>query len=225
MCHSSTLWLCPALCSSHRLFLVEDKENQSTVQLDASFPSTMPPLHTTNPTVLDLGLRWSPFVTLPGLCSLIIILVLATRKWKKTRRNGAFPIPQRMKQDKEEDVQLQHHTEPTDALCSSISTNQPIFYFPPPPGSVLATESHAGQINLLHGNSGALAAQAMAKLWPDPSLTSEADARHPWRRHSDPLSKTVRDDGTNILITRDTDQYFDDAELNGFWRRRTLEFG
>jgi hypothetical protein len=225
MCHSSTLWPCPALRSSPELFLVEDKENQSTVQLDASFTSTMPPLHSTKPAALDPGLLRNPFVILPSLCLLVVISILAAIKWKNAGRNGTFPTIQRMKQDKEEDVKLRHHTKPIDALYSDICASQPILYFPPPPGSVVATESHAGQINLVHGNSGTLAAQAMAKRWPDPSLILETGIAHPWRRHSDPLSKAARDDGTNILITRDTDQYFDDADLNGFWRRRTLEFG
>src|SRR5947207_2391681 len=184
----------------------------------------MPPLHTTKPTVLDSGLLWNPVVILPALCSLGILLVLAAIKWKKTRRNGAFLNIQHTKQGKE-DVKLQHHAKPSDVLCSDISISQSIFYLPPPPGSVLAAESHAGQTSLLYPNSGILAAQAMAKRWPDPSLTSEIGITHPWRRHFDPLSKVARDGRTTIPITRDTDQYFDDEDLNGFWRRRTLEFG
>jgi hypothetical protein len=223
MCHSSALWLCPALCSSAQLYLAGNKENQSTVQLDAPFASTMPPLHAARLAALTPGSRWNPFVTLAVFCSLAIILVLATRKWKKTSQIGAFATQHRLKQDVKQD--MKPHAKSGDVACSDISASQPFIYFPPPPGSILTAESRVGQIPLPYCNSGTLAAQAMAKLWPDPSLISEAEVRHPWRRHSDPLSKAPSDDKTNVFITRDTDQYFDDADLNGFWRRRTLEFG
>jgi hypothetical protein len=224
MCHSSALWLCPAICSPHQLFLGEVKENQSAVQLDATFAGTMPPLDAARLASLNPGLQWNPFVILSVLCLLVIILVAATRKWKKTRQNGAFATKQRLKQDVKQDGQPQPQAKFGDAVCSDVSASQRVFYLPPPPGSILTTESRAGQIPLLYANSGTLAAQAMAKLWSDPSLTSEAEVRHPWRRHSAPLSKGISGNETNVFVTRDADQYFDDADLNGFWRRRTLEF-
>lgn len=224
MCRSSAFGLCPAICSSHQLFLDEVKENQSALQLGATLASTMPPLHAARLAALTPGFQLNPFVILSALCSLVIILVAATRKWKKTRQNGAFAAKQRLKQDVKQDDKPPPHANFGDAACSDVLSSQQVFYLPPPPGSILTTESRAGHTPLLYANSGTLAAQAMAKLWPDPSLTSEAEVRHPWRRHSPPLSKGISCNGTNVFVTRDADEYFDDADLNGFWRRRTLEF-
>ena len=122
------------------------------------------------------------------------------------------------------ETEHQTSSKSNDTAYSDGDGSQPSICLPPPPWTVPTTESRAGQISLLHGNSGALAAQAMAKLWRDPSLPMEAEVRHPWRRQSYPLSKANSDDGINVLITHDADEYFDDADLNGFWRRRTLEF-
>ena len=219
MCHSSALWPCSALCSCHQLFLTEHKGNQCTAQLDASFTSTMPPLHSARLAALTPGLQWNPFLAIPLFCFLVIVLVLATRKWKRVQQGGDCATQHRPKQG------VKHQAKSGDAAYSDAGASSPFVYLPPPPGSILITEAHAGQIPLPHFNSGTLAAQAMAKLWPDPSPASEAEVRHPWRRHSHPLSKTISDDETNVFITRDADQYFDDADLNGFWRRRTLVFG
>lgn len=224
MCHSSTPWLCPALCSSYQPFLGEDKENQSTLQLDTPLTSTMPPLHAARLVVLTPGLQRNPFVILAVLCSLVIILVLATRKRKKTRQLGALATQHRLKQHKGQDIKLRSQVQSNDAACFDFPASQPLSYFPPPPGSLLSSEPPVGQIPLLHANSGTLAAQATAKIWPDPSLRPEAELRQPWRRHSDPLLEAIHVEGTKVLITSDTNQYFDDADLQGFWRRRTLEF-
>jgi hypothetical protein len=183
----------------------------------------MPPLHTARLAALTPGLWWNPFVILPVFCSLVIILALATRKWKKTRQTGAFATQHRLKEDKWQDIKLQPQAMSDDAAYFDVSASQPFFYVPPP-GSTLSSELRAGQMPLFHVNSGILAAQALAKLGPDSSLSPEAEVRHPWRRHSDPMSKAIREDATNVFITRNTNQYFDDADLNGFWRRRTLEF-
>lgn len=225
MCHSSTLWLCPTSCSSYHHFIGEDKENQSAVQLDAIFASIMPPLPAQWLETLNPGCWWwNSWVTLPVLCLLVIILVVATRKWKTTKRNRAFVSQPCWKQDKKHDPKLQPQAKSDDPICSDVPAGQPLSWFPPPPGSTRTTASRAGQTLLLHSNSGTLAARAMAKLWPDPSLTEEAAGRHPWRRHSDPSSHAGHNDSSNVFITRDVEHCFDDADLNGFWRRRTLEF-
>lgn len=218
MCHFSTLGLCPALSPSCQHLISEDKGNQSAVQLDATFAGTMPPIPAAKPAPWNPGLSWNAILTLLIFCSLAIILMLFRRQRKKTRQNGAFATQQRLKKI------IKPYTTSCDPTCPHASASQPYLYLPPPPGSVLTTEPCAVQISPLHSNSGILAAQAMAKLWRDPTLPPEAEVRHPWRRHSQPLPKAVSDDGTNVVITRDADHYFDDADLNGFWRRRTLEF-
>ena len=216
MCHSSVLGPCAALCSCHQLLLSEHRGDQSTGKLDLSFASTMPPLNVARLAALTPGLSWNPFLAIPVFCCLVIFLVLATRKCKTTLQGRNYATLHRLRENS------RPYTKSGD---TAYSAKPPLIYFPPPPGSILTTEPRVGEIPPPHFNSGALAAQAMAKLWPDPSLTSEAEVRHPWRRHSHPISKTSSDNESNIFIARDADEYFDDADLNGFWRRRTLVFG
>jgi hypothetical protein len=182
----------------------------------------MPPLTTAALAALPASLHWNQFLTVLVLCSLIIMLLLVARRWKTSQQIRMIAIHHRTIQD------FQHSQKSGSAGCYDISASQPFIYLPPPPppppGSLLTTEPRAGQMSPLSFNSGTLAAQAMAKPWPDPLLHSEAEASHPWRRHSYPLSKAIPDDKSNLSIKRDEDQYFDDADMNGFWRRRTLEF-
>jgi len=181
----------------------------------------MPPLTTAGLAKQPASLHWNQFLTVLVLCSLIIMLLLVTRRWKTSQQIGMIATHHRTIQD------FQPPQKSGSAGCYDISASQPFVYLPPPPppaGSLLPTSPRAGQMSPLSFNSGTLAAQAMAKLWPDPLLHLEAEARHPWRRHSHPLSKAIPDDQSNLSIKRDEDQYFDDADMNGFWRRRTLEF-
>ena len=217
MCHVSGP--CPAVCPYHHLFLTKDKENQSTVQLDATFVSTMPPLHAARLAALTPDLRWNLCLALSAFCSLVVVFVLATRRWRQSRHIGALAIQHGGRQDSKPDAKS------GDSVYSDILAQQPFAYLPAPPGSILADEQRAGPIPLPHFNSGALAAQGMAKLWPDLPLIAEPEVRHPWRRHSHPLSKASTNGETQVFITGDADQYFEDADLNGFWRRRTLVFG
>ena len=218
MCHASGPL--SALCLFHQLFLAEHKVNQSTLQLDTIFPSRMPPLHAAGLAAsLIPDLRWNSPLTLSVLCFLVVFLVLATLKWRKPLRIGVGANEQPFQQD------IKPHPNSGYAASSDILASQLFAYLPPPPGSILTGEQGADWIPLPHFNSGTLAAKATAKLWPDPSLRREGDVRHPWRRHSYPLSKAFGDDETNTFITRDVDQVFDDADLKGFWRRRTLVFG
>jgi hypothetical protein len=181
-------------------------------------PRVMPPLTTVGLADLPASLHWNQFLTVLVLCSLIIMLLLAARRWKTSQQIGMIATHHRTIQD------FQPPQKSDGAGCYDISASQPFIYLPPPPGSLLTTEPRAGQMSPLSFNSGTLATQTMAKLRPDPLLHSEAEARHPWRRHSHPLSKAIPGDQSNLSIRRDEDQYFDDADMNGFWRRRTLEF-
>jgi hypothetical protein len=175
----------------------------------------MPPLTTAGVAALPAALHWNHFLTVVVLCSLIIVLLLAMKRWKTSQQIGIIATHHRTIQD------FQPPQKSDGAGCYDISAGQPFIYLPPsPPGSLLTTQPRVGQMSPLFFNSGTLAAQAMAK----PLLHSEAEARHPWRRHSHPLSKAIPDDQSNLSIKRDEDQYFDDADMNGFWRRRTLEF-
>ena len=217
MCHASRSF--SDLCLCHQLFLTEHKVNQSTVQLDAIFPSTMPPLHAAGLAAsLIPDLRWNPLLALSVLCFLVVI-VLATWKWRKPLQIGNDATQQPFQQD------IKPHPHSGHTASSDILGSQTFAYLPSPPGSILTGEQGTDWTPLPHFNSGALAAQATAKLWPDPSLHMEGEVRHPWRRHSHPLSKAFGNDETDTFIMRDADQYFDDADLNGYWRRRTLVFG
>jgi hypothetical protein len=178
----------------------------------------MPPLNTARLAALPAALQWNQLLTLVVLCSLIIVLLLGVRRWKTSPQIGMMATHHRS-------IRVVQPRQKFDGTgCYDVSASQPFIYLPPPPGSLLTTEPRAGQALPLSFNSGALAAQAMAKLWPDPLLHSETEVRHPWRRHSHPLSKAISDEQSNLSIKRDEDQYFDDADMNGFWRRRTLEF-
>lgn len=218
MCHASGPF--SDLCLCHQLFLTEHKVNQSTVQLDAIFPSAMPPLHAAGLAAsLFPDLRWNSLLKLSVLCFLVVVIVLATWKWRKQTRIGDDANQETFQQD------IKPHPNSGYAASSDILASQPFAYLPPPPGSILTSGQGTDWTPLPHFNSGALAAQATAKLWPDPSLPMAGEVRHPWRRHSHPLSKAFGNDETDTFIMRDADQYFDDTDLNGFWRRRTLVFG
>lgn len=182
------------------------------------FARVMPPLTTAGLATWPAALHWNQFLAVVVLCSLIIVLLLAVRRWKTSQRTGMMATHHRTTRD------FQPPQKSDGAGCYDISASQPFIYFPPPPGSLLTTQPRVSQMSPLSFNSGTLAAQTMAKLWSDPLLHSEAEARHPWRRHSHPLSKAIPDDQPNLSIKRDEDQYFDDPDMNGFWRRRTLEF-
>lgn len=111
---------------------------------------------------------------------------------------------------------------PMDAY--SIYSEEPSTYFPPPPGSTLTARKEPMCPPVFQCNSGVLAAQAFAKEWSDPLLSPDTHVEHPWRRNSHPSPKIVPEHGPTVTITRDADQYFEDPDLNGLWRRRTLEF-
>jgi hypothetical protein len=223
MCPLSTPWLCPASYSSDWSRVV-GRYNQFAVQPDAPIARVMPPLTTAGLAALPASLHWNQFLTVLVLCSLIIMLLLAARRWKTSQQIGMIATHHHTIQD------FQPPQKSDGAGCYDISASQPFIYLPPlpppppPAGSLLTAEPRAGQMSPLPLNSGTLAAQAMAKLRLDPLLHLEAEARHPWRRHSHPLSKAIPDDQSNLSIKRDEAQYFDDADMNGFWRRRTLEF-
>ena len=179
----------------------------------------MPPLTTAGVAALPAALHWNHFLTVVVLCSLIIVLLLAMKRWKTSQQIGMIATHHRTIQN------FQPPQKPDGAGYYDISASQPFIYLPPPPpGSLLTTQPRVGQMLPLPFNSGTLAAQAMTKLRADPLLHSETEARHPWRRHSHPLSKAIPDDQSNLSIKRDEDQYFDDADMNRYWRRRTLEF-
>jgi hypothetical protein len=214
-----TPWLCPASCSSHQSRVVEKRDIINPLSSpDAPIARVMPPLTTAGLDALPAALHWNRFLALVVLCSLVIVLLLAMRRWKTSQQIGMMATRHRTIQG------FQPPQKSDGAGCYDISASQPFVYLPPPPGSLLTTEPRVGQMSPLSFNSGTLAAQARAKLWPDRLHHSEAEDRHPWRRHSYPLSKAIPDDQSNVSIKRDEDQYFDDADRNGFWRRRTLEF-
>lgn len=217
MCRPDDSWFCSAKCLSSQVFPFRDNLTESMAPLDVPSASVMPPVSAKRLELPFLVATEKRLLALGAFCSVLIVIYLLVQMW----RRKMFTTTQ-LNQCSKQIVTAPGKLIPMDAY--SIYSEGPSTYFPPPPGSTLTARKEPMYPPLFQYNSGVLAAQAFAKEWQDPLLSPETHVEHPWRRHSHPPPKIVSEHGSTVTITHDADQYFEDPDLNGLWRRRTLEF-
>ncbi len=174
----------------------------------------MPPVSTLKlASVLRNSAEHRRLLALAAFCCIALIVWLSFKVWRKGIHTN-IQIKQRRRQDQKLGLMDTYSTYTDDSYR----------YYPPPKGTPITLRQKPICSSILYSTSGDLAAQVLAEQWPAAALNSDDDLRHPWRRQSFPPPTATSDHEAGVSITRDGEQYFEDLDLNGIWRRRTLEF-